>query len=531
MDLRRALSWTAERFPGDVAVTTGERSWTYAEWEARTNRLARAFAARGAGRGDRIVLAMANGEQHAAAHMAAQKLGALSTPLNVRFAAGELSYCLSDAEPAVVVTDDTTTAVMRDALGRLEDGDFALLHAGEDPPGDAEALEDLAAAQEDAPPEAEVGPDDASVMLYTSGTTGRPKGVPRTHRNEFSAALAHVVQARYGPGESTLGAMPMYHTMGLRSLLSMIVIGGKFVAMPAFKPSPALELIASERISSLYLVPTAFWALLQEGGLAEAGGSVTKLAYAGAAMTTSLTEELAEALDPDVFVNHYGATEVYTFSIEEDARARPDSAGRPGIHSRLRVVRADAEERVGPAEVVEPGETGEVAVSLESDEAFAGYWRRPDADEKALRDGWYFTGDLGFIGDDGRLRVAGRVDDMIITGGENVHPLEVEDAVGRCPQVAEVAVAGVDHEKWGQEVTAFVVATSEAGAPADAASAVVEWTRDASGLTSYKRPRRVVVLDEIPKSPVGKILRRKLVAGEFEALADSGERAGEVGSR
>ena len=523
MDLGRALSWTAERFPENVAVVADERSYTYREWDVRTNRLARAFGACGAGRGQRVVLAMANGEQHAAAHMAAQKLGALSTPLNVRFSVDELAYCLGDAEPAVVVTDDATSAVMREALDGLESPrDFTVLHAGEDPPADAEALEELAASQSASAPEAEVGESDASVMLYTSGTTGRPKGVPRTHRNEFSAALAHVVQARYGPGESTLGAMPMYHTMGLRSLLSMIVIGGTFVAMPVFKPERAVELIEAEKISSLYLVPTAFWALLQHGGLPEAGRSVTKLAYAGAAMTSSLTEELAEAVEPEVFVNHYGSTEVYTFSIEEDALARPDSAGRPGIHSRLRLVRAEAEERVGPDELVESGETGEIVVSLESDEAFAGYWRRPDADEKALREGWYFTGDLGFFGEDGRLRVAGRVDDMIITGGENVHPLEVEDALGRCPRVAEVAVAGVEHEKWGQEVTAFIVADDAAGA-GETAMAVADWARESSGLTSYKRPRRVVVLEEIPKSPVGKILRRKLVAGEFEALADSSE--------
>ena len=177
---------------------------------------------------------------------------------------------------------------------------------------------------------------------------------------------------------------------------------------------------------------------------------MTKLAYAGAAMTSSLCEELVETLRPEVFVNHYGSTEVYTFTVEADAAAASGKRRPAGLFTRVRLVAADADERVGPDDEVAPGETGEIIASLDSEEAFAGYWQRPDADEKALRDGWYFTGDLGVVGDDGRFQVAGRVDDMIITGGENVHPLEVEDALGHCPSVAEVAVAGVDTSAGGR---------------------------------------------------------------------------------
>jgi 2-furoate---CoA ligase len=316
--------------------------------------------------------------------------------------------------------------------------------------------------------------------------------------------------------------MPMYHTMGIRSLVSMVLLGGKLAFLPAFGAAPALDAIARERLTALYLVPTAFWALVQDSGAATACATVTKLAYAGAAMTESLSARLAEQLRPQVFINHYGSTEIYTFSIEEDAAARPGSAGRPGIFSRLRVVVADPERRVGPSELVEPGETGEIIASLTSDEAFAGYWHRPDANERALRDGWYFTGDVGHVDDERNLHVSGRIDDMVITGGENVHPLEVENAIARCPEVAEVAVAGVPDEKWGQAVTAFVVPTESAeGAPEDRARRIAEWTRADTGLTSYKRPKRVVVLDAIPKSPVGKILRRELVAGNYEPRGEA----------
>jgi 2-furoate---CoA ligase len=238
-------------------------------------------------------------------------------------------------------------------------------------------------------------------------------------------------------------------------------------------------------------------------------------------MTENLTERLAQALEPDVFINHYGSTEIYTFSIEQDAAARPGSAGRPGLFSRLRVVAAEPERRVGPDEVVPAGETGEIIASLGSEEAFGGYWHRPDADERALRDGWYFTGDVGHIDERGDLHVSGRIDDMVITGGENVHPLEVEDALARCPDVSEVAVAGLPDEKWGQAVTAFVVSDVGNGSAAELARRIATWVRAESALSAYKLPKRVVLLDAIPKSPVGKILRRELVAGHYEARAEA----------
>jgi 2-furoate---CoA ligase len=521
MVLGRALSWTAERYPERPAVA-GERPLSYSEWDARTNRLARALGGLGVGRGDRVVLVTANGEPMASTHLACQKLGAASVPLNVRYAPDELAYCLKDSEPKALLSDDSTAGLVREALARLDAPAPPLVHDGEGAPASgARAFESLIAEQSDAVLDADVGPDEISVMLYTAGTTGRPKGVPRRQHAEVSAGLAHVVQARYGFGESTLCAMPMYHTMGVRSLVAMVLVAGKLAFLPSFSPGPALEAIERERLSSLYLVPTAFWSLLAEPGAADACASVDKLAYAGAAMTESLTARLAETLRPAVFVNHYGSTEVYTFSVESDAAARPGSAGRPGLFTRLRVVTADPTRRVGPDEPVERGETGEIIASLQSDEAFAGYWHRPDANERALRDGWYFTGDVGHVDEQGNLFVSGRIDDMVITGGENVHPLEVENALSRCPDVAEVAVAGIPDEKWGHAVTAFIVASSGDGDPAARAQRVAAWARAESGLAGYKRPKRIVLIDALPKSPVGKILRRELVAGNYEARGEA----------
>lgn len=521
MVLGRALAWTAARYPERPAVA-GDRQLSYAEWDARTNRLARALAGLGARRGDRVALVTGNSEAMATMHLAAQKLGAASVPLNVRYAPEELAYCLTDARPKVLLSDDTTIQLVERALTQLDPGDApALIHDGQNPAHGAARFEALIDEQPGGALDVEVAPGDTSVMLYTAGTTGRPKGVPRTNHAEVSAGLAHIIQACYAPWESTLCAMPMYHTMGMRSLVSMVLLGGKLVFLPAFAAPAALQAVEREGLSALYLVPTAYWALLQDANAAAACRTVTKLAYAGAAMTESLTTRLAEVLRPQVFINHYGSTEIYTFSVEEDAAARPGSAGRPGIFSRLRVVAADPTRRVGPEEVVEAGETGEIIASLGSDEAFAGYWNRPDANERALRDGWYFTGDVGHVDEQGDLHVSGRTDDMVISGGENVHPLEVEDAIARCPEVSEVAVVGLPDEKWGHAVTAFVVPGAGAQNPAEQARQIADWTRAQSGLAAYKRPKRVVLIEAVPKSPVGKILRRELVAGHYEAQAEA----------
>ena len=298
------------------------------------------------------------------------------------------------------------------------------------------------------------GPDDLSVMLFTSGTTGRPKGVPRTHRAEHAAAVAHLVQTGQRSGEVALGVMPLFHTMGLRTLLATVLAGGTWVPQARFDAAEAAELIVRERISSLYLVPTMYWSLLRDADPAGLAG-VRRLAYAGAAMAPVLAQQLTEAVAPETFVNHFGSTEIYTFTIGPDVAAKPGCAGRPGMFSRVRLV--DPSPGASPDAEVAAGEPGQVAVSMASPEAFAGYWMRPDATERAVRDGWYFTGDLAVADDDGDLWVSGRVDDMINTGGENVYPDEIEAALVCCPAVADVVVVGLPDERWGQAVTAFVV--------------------------------------------------------------------------
>lgn len=510
MQIGKALAWTGERFPERIAFA-GSRRMTYREWDERTNQIANAFLSIGVKPGDRIATFLSNSEVMASTHLALQKLGVMSVPFNIRLSAPELAYCLGDAEPSVVVYDDLAVTIANEAL-MMVPLKPKLLHAGFQALEGSKDFESFVDNADTMPPNLEVTESNASVMLYTAGTTGKPKGVPRTQRNEFVASLAHIMQCRYASGESTLGAMPMYHTMGLRSLLSMVIVGGKFVELPSFQAERAIELIESEAVTALYLVPTAFWALAQTGQLQRVAPTVRKLAFAGAPMTSALCKRLKSALNPEVFVNHYGSTEIYTFAIEENIAHKPGCAGRAGMFSRLRVVSLDSE---GSHEPLPIGTVGEIVASLESDEAFAGYWNRPDMNARALRDGWYHTGDLGHLDQDGDLWVDGRVDDMIISGGENVHPVEVEDVLSQHPDIAEVAVVGLKDEKWGQAVTAFVVPTTNDEDPEVLAERIQRWAREEAHLSPYKCPKRVIVVAEVPKSPVGKILRRKLIAGDY----------------
>jgi 2-furoate---CoA ligase len=294
--------------------------------------------------------------------------------------------------------------------------------------------------------------------------------------------------------------MPLYHTMGIHSLLAVSLVGGCLVMQPDWDAGTAIDLVERERLTALYLAPTLFHDLVFHERRPR---PVRAVAYAGAAMTSALAERVAEVFDPEVFVNHYGSTEIYTFSVHRDQRAKPGCAGRASLNARLRLVRPDPD--AGPDDVVPPGEDGEIVCELASDEAFERYWNRPDADAKALRGGWYFTGDLGRLDEEGDLWIVGRVDDMVISGGENIHPLEVEDVLARHPKVRDVAVIGAPDDRWGQRVVAVVVA--EGGLTAEELDA---WCLETPALARFKRPREYRFVAELPKSPSGKILRRVL---------------------
>jgi 2-furoate---CoA ligase len=504
LDLGLTFLAAVARDPDALAIVDDGLRLTYAQWYERISALAAGLGELGLAPGDHLVTLLQNRWEAATLHWACQFTGVVITPINWRAKPDELDFCLEDSTAKALVYE----GISAQAVARSKAAQTRQRVALEEALASDVPFQRLAGRS--APGARSRGEAEQwSVMLYTSGTTARPKGVPRRQRTERAAAVAHVAQNLYGRGERTLGVMPLYHTMGVRSLLAMALVGGAFICLPRFDAGRALELIAVERITNLYLVPTLYHDLIHHPRFpATDVGSVRKLGFAGAAMTDGLLKQLDALFKPELFVNHYGSSEIYTFTIDQRAAAKPGSAGRAGLNQVVRVVKLDA---TSPDDLSSCGQEGEIIALLAGDEAFEGYWRRPDADTRALRQGWYFTGDTGYFDAEGDLFVTGRVDDMIITGGENISPVEVESCLSLHPDVSEVAVVGLPDARLGKIVAAFI--RRRAAVSEDALDAFCR----TSGLANFKRPRRYVFVEAIPKSPVGKLLRRKLVVGEYEA--------------
>jgi 2-furoate---CoA ligase len=505
LDLGTSFLACVARDPDALALVDGDVRFTYAKWLRKISSLVAAFDRMGLKPGDHVLTALQNNWQAATVHWACQLAGLIITPINWRVKADELDFCIENSESRALVYQDISGGAVATSNRASE---LIVMRAGSTSTGAGDVSLDALCDEYAPEATARVSAEAWSVMLYTSGTTSRPKGVPRRHRAERAAGIAHVAQNLYRRGERTLGVMPLYHTMGVRSLISMSLIGGTFVCLPRFDAKRALDLIAFEGITNLYLVPTLYHDLVHSDAFARSDiSSVRKLGFAGASMTDGLLQKLSETFRPELFVNHYGSSEIYTFTIDQDAPAKPGSAGKAGINQQVKVVKLNA---TSVSEVAALGEEGEIVALLAGDESFEGYWQRPDADARALREGWYFTGDTGYVDADGDLFVTGRVDDMIITGGENVSPVEIESCLSLHPAVLEVAVAGLPDERWGKVVTAFVKRSRHVSE-----QELDSYCRE-SGLAAFKRPRSFVFVDAIPKSPVGKLLRRLLVAGEYQ---------------
>jgi 2-furoate---CoA ligase len=520
MHMGNVFQRTVERHPERIGVVDADASvrYTYEEWNNRVNRLAAAFDEMDIGPGDRVGVVMQPRVQAGTVYWALQKRGAVFTPYNIRAAADELRYLVNNTEPDILVY----SSIAREAVDEARiafNATETLVYVDEDVPEYAIAFDTLFVDKSTSGKPVEIDSNETSVILHTSGTTGRPKGVPRSHTNTYAAATAHAIQSEWKDGETTLGLMPIYHTMGIRALVTPAVLSGTWVAQRSFSPDQTLDLIEAENITSLYLVPTVFHDLVKHNDLEDADlESVDRLGYAGTPMTVPVQDQVRETFDPTVFVNHFGSTEVYTYSVCDWLDEKPTCAGRAGINTRVRVVRPEQNGTVSPTETVQQDDLGEIIVDASSPEAFDGYLNSPAATEESFEDGWYFTGDLGYKDDDGDLYVVGRVDDMIISGGENIYPVEVENILDGHEAVDEVAVVGLQDERWNQVVTAFVNPhlNSEEDGLHTLAERLDEHCYGSNDLSNFKRPRKYVFVDEIVKSNVGKILRRELTLNDLD---------------
>jgi len=508
LDLGRTFLQAVEREPNRLAIVDGARRKTYGEWALHIGAIQQFFNSQGLKRGDRILTVLQNRYEAATIHWACQMAGIAIVPLNWRSKSDEIDYCAQNADVKLAFVEEIS---LNNYLESETSKSISVILCMEKAATDGYTYFDQL-IQGESMPEARGHVEDISVMLFTSGTTGKPKGVPRKQRAERAAGIAHVAQNQYAMGEVTLGVMPLYHTMGVRTLLSLCIVNGTYVAVPRWDVNKAIEAIECEAVTHLYLVPTLYHDMIESKNFNSSRvRTVKKLGFAGAPMHDALLIKLSEAFSPELFVNHYGSSEIYTYTINQNAVLKPGCAGKAGINARIRVVKLDqGTAQTPPNQIAACHEEGQIICDLSGDEAFEGYWKRPDADQKSIRDGWYFTGDTGYFDESGDLFVTGRVDDMIISGGENISPVEIESILSLHPSVSEVAVAGLKDDRLGQKVVAFIRASKSVDS-----DALDEYCRG-SDLINFKRPREYVFVKEIPKSPVGKVLRRMLVAGEYE---------------
>ncbi|MDA8194510.1 MAG: class I adenylate-forming enzyme family protein [Thermaerobacter sp.] len=491
MNLYDYFMRSAKRTPGRIALVYQDRRWTYGELAASVQSLAQSLDAAGVRPGDRVLTISRNRPELWVLFWAVQRLSAALVPLNPQMDGADVAYCIEDTEPAAVFCDDGGASVMTSLPPGHRAPPLVLTSA------DIHAPRPLAGTTPARPARARSAPrgDDMALMLYTSGVTGPPKGVPRSHCNEIFSSFAHIVQNHGQFSETSLALSPWSHTMGIRTLLTATILSGTLVVPSSCQPSHLLESIARDGVSVLYGVPWIFHQLLLEDPSGRVLRQLKNVGYAGAPMPASVTQQVFAVMRPEHFVNHYGSTEVYTYSVCAELDQKPGSAGKPGVHTETRIVSLN-----GGEEETLPGEVGQLWVRMTSPEAFRGYWNRADATRQAVVDGWFKTGDLVLRDDDGDLWVKGRVDDRIQIGGRTIWINEIEQALATAPGVADAAVVAVPNAQGDPHLIAYVVA---AAAPA----AIRQWVEHDRRL--YHARPQLFFVEDLPRQS-GKLLTRKL---------------------
>ncbi|MFD8481783.1 long-chain fatty acid--CoA ligase [Kitasatospora sp. NPDC059673] len=484
-------SWPARRArktPHRTALRHHGRTYTYAELHERSTRLAHALRTAGVRRGDRVAHLGPNHPAFLETLFAAGLLGALFVPLNTRLAPPEIAYQLDDCGARVLIHAP---------------GCAPLVPAGAVPVvvETGPAYEAWLAGADHTPIDEPVGLDDTCLIMYTSGTTGRPKGAVLTHGNITWNAYNVLIDTDLVADDVALVCAPLFHTGGLNMLaLPVLLKGGACLLAESFDPAGVLELIARERISFMFGVPTMFDLMARQPGWDGADLSSLRILNCGGApvprplIDTYLSRGLA-------FLQGYGMTEAgpgTLFLDAEHAVSKAGSAGVPHFFTDVRLHGPDGRE-------VGLGEVGEVVVH--GPNVGPGYWGLPEATEQSFHDGWFRSGDAARADADGYVTIADRLKDMYISGGENVYPAEVEDALLALPGVAECAVYGVPDAKWGEVGRAVVV--PETGADLDPAALLAALS---GVLAKYKLPRSVVLAQELPRTASGKILKHRLRA-------------------
>ncbi|UXY23107.1 o-succinylbenzoate--CoA ligase [Streptomyces cynarae] len=486
-------SWPARRArktPHRTALIHGDRSVTYAELYERTTRLAHTLRARGVRRGDRIAYLGPNHPAYLETLFAAGTLGAVFVPLNIRLAGPEIAYQLADSGAKALVYAPSLAALVAGLPGSTDVRAYVEVGA---------EYEELLAGASDEPIDQPVPLDDTCIIMYTSGTTGRPKGAMLTHGNLVWNAFNVLVDHDLIADERALVSAPLFHTAGLNMLtLPVLLKGGTCVLVESFDPEATFDLIERHRITFMFGVPTMFDQVARHPRWDRADlSSLRILTCGGSPVPTPLIAKYQER--GLTFLQGYGMTEAAPgtlFLDAEHAVGKAGSAGVPHFFSDVRVVRPD----LAPVDV---GETGEVVVR--GPHVMPGYWGLPEETAAVFADGWFRSGDAARVDEDGYVYIVDRIKDMIISGGENIYPAEIEDQLLAHPDVVECAVIGVPDEKWGEVPRAVVVPREGATLDPD------EVIASLSGrLAKYKIPKSVVVADALPRTASGKLLKSRV---------------------
>ena len=501
-NVSRWLTVRAEGTGSHPAVTDATRALDYAGLEDRTARAAGWLRACGVGVGDRVALVLGNRTATLEAVFAAARLGAIAVPLNTRLAAPELAELLEDCRPHVLLSEAGSSALTDAALEACPHTPATRLRVG----GEDDAWEDALAGARPIHDVEPVDPDTAMILMYTSGTTGRAKGALLPHRKTLYNALNAQLFFGITSADRVLVTLPLFHSFGLKILSLPALYAGASIQLHESFDAPAVwETVQRERITYLGGVPTMFDALLTA---LDAGsydlGSIRFLFTSGAAIPVDRIgafEERGLCLKQG-----FGQTETSILCCldTDDAVRKAGSVGRPVFHSEVRIVESDDLPKPPSAwRDCAPGRPGEIVVRGPAN--MLGYWERPEATAETLRDGWLVTGDLGQFDADGFVTLTGRSKDMYISGGENVYPRQVEAVYEEHPDIHEVAILGVPHERWGETGRAYVAL--EPGAALDA-EALRTWGRER--LASFKVPGEFVAIDALPRNVTGKVQKFRL---------------------
>jgi 2-furoate---CoA ligase len=503
VDLGRLLTFAAERAPAGVAIVDGDQRVTYEDLARRSLALAAALGDKGIRRGDRIAIGMRNSAEHVVAFFAIQYVGAVAVPFNFRLKPPGIAAILRHAEARMALVDNSSSAVS------VSDHDRSVCPLGwisisstHDEVGTLADLERAGAGREAT---TTVDAADLSVILYTSGTTGAPKGVPLTHGHTHSRVLSYVpaVGLRFDDATRALGAAPLYHTVGLHYVLCVCVyLNATYYPVRDAGGAQLMDLVDQAGLTWLFGSPTLFHAMMQAAAQQAADtASVTHVSFGSAPMPAAHRTRLAQLFPAAQISEVYGTTEISIPFVTRGVFDWPRGALRPIADYRIRLVAPGG----GPDDKVAVGVDGELIVDLASEGCFTNYWNPARETTGRVVHGWYRTGDAFRLDDEGSYFFTGRLDDMFISGGENIQPVEIEQVLSGHPAIADVAVIGTPHEKWGEAVTAIVV-RSDMGLD----EAEIERFCRASALDDFKRPRSVVFVEQIDRNASGKVVRSVL---------------------